>query len=69
MALRAIHVGNDADDDLHLITAILALLFGTGLLRAFRGRQAPLPRRRLRQDSGRASAQAGRGEPALVLVP
>jgi hypothetical protein len=41
MGLWSIHVGNDADDYLHLITAILAPLFGTGLLRAFRGRQAP----------------------------
>jgi hypothetical protein len=39
--LLAIHAGNDADNYLHLITAILALVFGTGLLRAFRGRQAP----------------------------
>ncbi|MGH3609470.1 MAG: DUF4383 domain-containing protein, partial [Pseudonocardiaceae bacterium] len=41
LPLLSIHAGNDADNYLHLVTAVLTLVFGTGVLRAFRSRQVP----------------------------
>lgn len=37
LPLLNIHAGNDVDNYLHLVTATLTIVFGTGLLRGFAG--------------------------------
>ncbi len=37
LPLLNIHAGNDVDNYLHLVTALLAIAFGSGLLRGFAG--------------------------------
>jgi hypothetical protein len=39
LPLLNIHAGNDVDNYLHLVTAALTLIFGSGLLRVMGGRQ------------------------------
>jgi len=39
LPLLNIHAGNDVDNYLHLVTALVTLIFGTGLLRVMGGRQ------------------------------
>jgi hypothetical protein len=39
LPLLNIHAGNDVDNYLHLVTALVTLIFGTGFLRLLGGRQ------------------------------